>query len=183
MRLTLEALNMLDTIVRRGSFAGAAEELHRVPSAITYAVQKLEQELEVTLFDRQGHRARLTQVGEELVREGRQLLQAANDLERRVKRVATGWEAELRIAVIDLIPWPRFYPLLAAFYEEEQGTRVRIATEVYGGCWDALVTGRADLAIGAPDEGPSGGGYATHPLAAVEFVFAVAPTHPLAGDT
>jgi DNA-binding transcriptional LysR family regulator len=35
MRLTLEALFMLDAIDRKGSFATAAEELPRVPSAIT----------------------------------------------------------------------------------------------------------------------------------------------------
>ena len=45
MRLTLDALAVLDAIDRRGSFAAAAEELHRVPSAVTYQVQKLEEDL------------------------------------------------------------------------------------------------------------------------------------------
>ena len=51
MRLTLDALAVLDAIDRQGSFAAAAEELHRVPSAMTYAVQKLEADLDVLLFD------------------------------------------------------------------------------------------------------------------------------------
>ncbi len=42
MRLSLDALLVLDAIERKGSFAAAAHELHRVPSAITYTVQKLE---------------------------------------------------------------------------------------------------------------------------------------------
>ena len=54
MKLSLDALSVLDTIDRKGSFAAAAEELHRVPSAITYQVQKLEQDLDVLLFDRRG---------------------------------------------------------------------------------------------------------------------------------
>lgn len=54
MRLTLDALQVLDAIERRGSFAAAAEALFRVPSAITYTVQKLEQDLTVPLFDRSG---------------------------------------------------------------------------------------------------------------------------------
>ena len=41
MRLTLEALETLDAIDEHGSFARAAEALHRVPSAVTYTVQKL----------------------------------------------------------------------------------------------------------------------------------------------
>ena len=58
MRLTLDALTVLDAIDRNGSFAAAAEELHRVPSAMTYAVQKLEQDLGVSIFGRRGHRGR-----------------------------------------------------------------------------------------------------------------------------
>jgi len=180
MRLTLDALTVLEAIDRKGSFAGAAEELHRVPSAITYAVQKLEEDLGVLLFDRSGHRASLTEAGRELLREGRHLLQAANELESRVKRVATGYEVELRIAVDDILSKERLYPLLQEFYREACGTRLRLLTEVFGGAWDALVTGRADLVLGAPGEGPAGGGYSARPLGMVQWQFMVAPTHPLA---
>ncbi|HEX6829030.1 MAG TPA: LysR family transcriptional regulator [Burkholderiales bacterium] len=180
MRLTLDAIAVLDVIDRRGSFAAAADELHRVPSAITYTVQKLEQDLGYQLFDRAGHRAVLNAAGRELLREGRHMLRAAAELEARVKRVATGWEAELRIAYDDIIPAEVLLPLAADFYREQHGTRLRLAAEVFGGVWDALATGRADLVIGAPGEGPPGGGYASRPLAIVEFAFAVAPAHPLA---
>ena len=54
MRLTFDALIVLDAIDRGGSFSAAAEALHRVPSAITYTVQKLEDDLGVQLFDRSG---------------------------------------------------------------------------------------------------------------------------------
>src|SRR4051794_19052498 len=104
MKLTLESLQVLDAIARKGSFAAAAAELFRVPSAVTYAVQKLEDDLGVALFDRGGHRAKLTPAGQELLKEGRHLLRAAGDLECRVKRVATGWEAELNIAYDDILP-------------------------------------------------------------------------------
>jgi DNA-binding transcriptional LysR family regulator len=180
MRLTLDALTVLDAIDRKGSFAAAAEELHRVPSAMTYAVQKLEEDLDVLLFDRRGHRAQLTEAGRQLLSEGRRLLHAAAELEARVKRVATGYEVELRIAVDDVIPMERLYPLIQDFHREDCGTRLRILMEVYGGAWDALVTRRADLVIGAPGEGPAGGGYATRPLGMVQWQFMVAPTHPLA---
>jgi len=180
IHLSLDALMVLDAIDRKGSFAAAAEELHRVPSAMTYAVQKLEQDLDVLLFDRSGHRAQLTAAGRQLLEEGRHLLLAAFELEARVKRVATGYEVELRIAVDDIIPIDRLYPLIQDFYLEDCGTRLRLLTEVYGGAWDALVSRRADLVIGAPAEGPSGGGYATRPIGAVHWEFMVAPTHPLA---
>ena len=178
----LDALLVLDAIARRGSFAGAAEELHRVPSSVTYAIQKLEDSLDVSLFDRRVHRARLTPAGEALLREGRDLLRMADGLVRNVRRIATGWEAELRIAVGDLIPVDKVLALCETFYDEVSNTRLRISTEVLGGTWDALVSGRADLVIGAPGDGPPGGGYAVHPLGEVEFVVAVAPDHPLADE-
>jgi DNA-binding transcriptional LysR family regulator len=173
MRISLDALLVLDSIARNGSFAAAGEELHRVPSAITYTIQKLEQDLDVQLFDRSGHRARLTEAGEALLREGRHLLRTATELECRVKHVATGWESELRIAVDDLVPIERLFPLLKDFYREQSGTRIRLSTEVLGGCWDALIGGRADMVIGAPGDAPPEGLLAVEPIGRFEFVFVV----------
>ena len=182
MRLSLDALQVLDAIERGGSFAAAATELHRVPSAITYTVQQLEQDLDVLLFDRRGHRAKLTGAGFELLTEGRQLLRAATDLECRIQQVAKGWETELRIAVDTIIDPQRLFPLLAAFDLEASGTRIKLMTEVLGGNWDALISGRADLVIGASGDLPPGGGYATLPLGRFQFVFVAAPTHPICNE-
>lgn len=182
MRLTLDALLVLDAIDRRGSFAAAAQELHRVPSAITYTAQKLEEGLGVALFDRSAHRARLTLAGSELLREGRHLVRAAGELEARVKRVATGWETDLAVAYDGTLPPAGVLELVDEFYRAGCGTRVRLITEVLGGNWDALASGRADLVIGAPWDSPPGGGYRTHRLGEMEWVFAIAPGHPLASE-
>jgi len=179
-KLSLDALLVLDAIARKGSFAAAAEELHRVPSAITYTVQKLEQDLDVQLFDRSGHRARLTRAGEELLRDGRYLLRAATDIECRVQRIAKGWETELRIAYNDIIPAARLASLLSSFYQDAPSTRLRLSAEILGGCWDALFSGRADLVIGAPGDSPPETGAIVRPFGEIPFLFAVAPTHPLA---
>ena len=66
-RISVEALCVIDAIARKGSFAAAAEELFRVPSAITYTVQKLGRDLDVAIFDRSGHRATLTDAGKRLL--------------------------------------------------------------------------------------------------------------------
>ena len=180
MKLSLEALEILDAIDRRGSFAAAAAELHRVPSALSYQVQKLEQDLDALLFDRRGHRAVLTAAGRELLNEGRQLLRAAAELELRVSRLASGWEPELRIVTDAILPIGALLPLIGRFYSEQRGTRVRLTREVLGGSWEALIDDRADLLIGASGEGPAGGGYSFKPMGEVRFIFAVAPFHPLA---
>jgi len=180
IKLSIEALEVLDAIDRKGSFAAAAESLFRVPSAITYTIRQLEEDLGVVLFDRSGHRAKLTDAGAELLREGRFLLRAADELQARVKRVASGIETDISIAVTDLFRVEALYPSLEKFYAQGFGTRIKVIEEVFGGAWDALTTGRADIAIGAPDDGPSGGGYSTSLIGPLEFCFAVAKHHPLA---
>lgn len=92
MQLTLESLQVIDAIDRKGSFSAAANELGRVPSTLTYAVRKLKDDLDVLLFDRSGHRASLTPAGRLLLDEGRHLLRSADMLSMRVRKVASGWE-------------------------------------------------------------------------------------------
>lgn len=180
VKLSLEALEVLDAIARKGSFAAAAESLFRVPSAITYTVRKLEEDLGVTLFNRSGHRAELTSAGAELLNEGRNLLNAANEIEQRVKRVANGVETELTIAVSDILDMRAIYPVLEKFYAQNFGTRLKLLREVYGGSWDALLGGRADISLGAPGDAPPGSGYIARPIGTIQFHYAVAPHHPLA---
>ncbi|WP_020647679.1 LysR family transcriptional regulator [Solimonas variicoloris] len=180
MRLTLDALETLDAIDQQGSFAKAAEVLHRVPSAVTYTVQKLESDLGVQLFDRSGKRARLTEAGQALVERGRELLRQAQSLENCVKRVSNGWETQLTLAVDEIIPLELLFPLIAEFDALVSGTRIRLTRETFGGAWDALIDRRADLTIGAAGEMPQGYGLASRRWCSVPFEFAVARHHPLA---
>lgn len=180
IKLSLEALEVIDAIDRKGSFAAAAESLYRVPSALTYTIRRLEEDLGLELFDRSGHRATLTAAGAELLKEGRYLLDAAHTLEQRVQRIATGVETDITIAISDLFDFKPILHILQDFYQQGFGTRVKLLREVYGGSWDALQSGRADISIGAPGDAPPGGVFSTHLLGQLEFVFAVASHHPLA---
>ncbi len=196
--LTPEALTMMDVIARTGSFAAAARELGKVPSSLTYSVRQLEEALDVLLFDRRSRQARLTAAGEELLGEGRRLLEEIDAVANRVKRVATGWESQLTVAVDGVISRTTILELCEAFYalergaasdpsetgeERGHGTRLRLRTEVMAGTWEALVTGQADLAIGVGVGRESTPGVQTREIGTMEFVFAVAPHHPLAAAT
>ena len=113
--LTPEALAMIDAIARTGSFAAAAREAGKVPSALTYAVRQLEDALDVLLFDRSSRQARLTAAGQELLVEGRRLLQEMDAVANRVRRVASGWETELAISVEDIVSQTTVFELVEAF--------------------------------------------------------------------
>src|SRR5471030_2631660 len=139
LRLSLEALQIVDAIDRRGSFSAAGKELHRVPSTISYTVGKLEDDLGVQVFERNGPRVVLTAAGVELLKEGRYLLKAAQDLEHRVRRVASGWETELAVGMDSMFSACMFHDDVAAFYEVAQQTRLRIVQEALSGAWEAAL--------------------------------------------
>ena len=186
--LTPDALAMMDAIARTGSFAAAARELGKVPSALTYNVRQLEEALDVLLFDRSSRQAQPTAAGLELLHEGRRLLQELEAVANRVKRVASGWEATLSISVEDILSTATVFDLVEAFcsLRPEPGatqgpaTRLRLRSDVLAGTWEALISGQVDLAIGVAGEHPNPGGVEIRPLGEVPFVFCVAPHHPLA---
>ncbi|NDZ14902.1 LysR family transcriptional regulator [Variovorax sp. WS11] len=178
LKLTLEAIELVDAIARHGSFAAAAARLNKVPSTISYAVGKLEEQLGMLLFERNGPRVTLTSAGDEMLKEGRWLLGAASDLESRMRQIATGYESELRLVHDSLIPTQALINDIRAFEDLRCGTRLRIGCEALTGAWEALREGRADIVIAA-GEGPAGGGYQAVTVGSLDFAFCVAPTHPL----
>ena len=200
--LTPDALAMMDIIARTGSFAAAARELGKVPSALTYSVRQLEEALDVLLFDRSSRQAQLTAAGSELLHEGRRLLQEMDAVANRVRRVASGWETQLSIGLEDIVSMATVFELVASFCQVRDGkeghsqhsqhlqhsqdssggpaTRLRLRTDVLAGTWEALVTGQVELAIGVSGDYANPGGIELRPLGELPFVFCVAPHHPLA---
>lgn len=177
--LTPDALALLQTIAQTGSFAAAARSLGVVPSALTYRVRQMEDALDVLLYDRSSRQARLTEAGAELLREGARLLEEIDAVANRVKRVATGWEPQLTIAVDSIISKATVMELCATFFTLNPPTRIKLRDETLSGTLDALISGQADLALGVT-EASTNTGIHSKPLGDVSFVYAVAPHHPLA---
>lgn len=179
--LTPETLHMLQTIAKTGSFASAARELGLVPSTLTYRVRQLEESLDVLLFDRSARQAKATDAGQELLREGMRLLDDMDAIASRIKRIATGWEAQLTIAVDTIISSSAMMELSEAFLATNPPTRLRIRDEALSGTIQTLESGQSDLAIGIPDQAQIlGKDIHQQPMGTVGFIFAVAPHHSLA---
>ena len=153
-------------------------------------MRQVEDALDVLLFDRRSRQAQLTAAGHELLTEGRRLLAEMDAVANRVRRVSTGWETQLTIALDGVLSRQTLLELCEAFYalrpcpdgrsDPGPGTRLRLRTEVMAGTFEALLSGQADLAIGISAETPSAPGIEMRPLGEMDFVFAVAPHHPLA---
>lgn len=180
--LTLEALEALEAIDRKGSFAAAAHSLHKVPSALSYTIQKLEQDLNVTLFQKQGRRSVPTNACEYLLTEGRELLEAARQLVHNTQQIDSGWEPRLRIACDTIIPSYWLYPLLSELYELQPNIEIDITEEVLAGTWEALIENRTDLVIGAVDKAPGHKGIRHLEWFTPESCFVASPSHPITNE-
>lgn len=178
--LSPDNLALLQTIAETGSFAAAARQLGLVPSALTYRVRQIEEALDVLLFDRSARQARPTEAGLALLREGARLLEDADAIAQRVRRVATGWEAQFVVSVDGVVSPVTMLELVEAFYALAPPTRVRWRDAILSGTAEALALGEADLAIGVPLPSPAVAGLQAELLGEVRFVLAMAPHHPLA---
>lgn len=178
--LTPETIGLIGAVDRNGSMAAAARELGVVPSALTYRIRQVEDALDVLLFDRSSRQARLTVAGRELLREGNRLLVELDAVANRVKRVATGWEPQLTLAVDSVISRTTVMELCEAFFALNPPTRLKIREEALSGTLEALTSGQADLAIGVALEPALDRALQTKPLGSIHFIYAVAPHHPLA---
>ncbi|WON78747.1 DNA-binding transcriptional activator PunR [Serratia sp. UGAL515B_01] len=175
------SLDVVDAVARTGSFSAAAQELHRVPSAISYTVRQLEQWLAVSLFERRHRDVVLTPAGALFIKEARKVVKKMLDTRRQCQQVANGWRGQLRIAV-DLIVKPqRSRQLITDFYRHFSDVELIVQHEVFNGVWDALADGRAEMAIGATRAVPVGGGFAFRDMGFVNWLCVANATHPLAG--
>ena len=181
--ITLEALEIIDAIERRGSFAKAAEELNKATSAISYGIQKLEDQLDIAIFHRQGRRSILTPAGRLVLDEGRKILDTTDRLANKAKEVATGWEPRLRIAVESLQPYPAFFNVLATFLNKHQSMEIDISESMLNGGWEALDKNRVDLIVGVPGPAPLQKGFKTIPFGHNDLVPVIASKHPQAALT
>ena len=178
--ISIEVLETIDAIDRRGSFAKAAEELNKATSAVSYAVQKLEEQLDIALFQRLGRRSVLTPAGRLILAEGRDILLTTRRLADKAKEVATGWEPRISIGIESLQSNADFFQVINAFLLEFPTVEIDISECVLNGGWEALEQGRVDLLVGSPCPVPLQKGYRSVAIGRAELIPVIAAKHALA---
>jgi len=175
--ITIEVLETLDAIDRRGSYAKASEELNKATSAVSYAVQKLEEQLDIALFQRQGRRSVLTPAGQLILHEGRKILLATSRLANTAKEVATGWEPKIRIAAESTLNSPVLFEVLADFLTEHENVEIDLLESVLNGGWEALDQDRVELLVGVPGPVPLQKGFRAIPIGDSDLIPVIATSH------
>jgi len=115
MDTTLDAWEILQTVVQLGGFAPAAEKLNRSQSTISYAIGRLQEQLGVRLFEVHGRKAQLTEVGRVLLADVEPHLAGFHQLEQRARLMASGGAPEVRLSVDSIFPEDRLFVALNSF--------------------------------------------------------------------
>ena len=177
--ITLDQFTVFLTIVEEGSFAAAARKLGRAQSAITYAIQKLEDQSGVLLFDRDAYRPTLTEQGRALLPRVRRVLDDVGEFRVQAQSIAQGVEAELTLVVETFLPLSIIAPALQRFQREYPMVQLRINAVPPMDAARQLLDHDADfgLFLQSPKSEPN---LENLLVAEMDFVAVAAPDHPLA---
>lgn len=170
-----QALHILDVVAQTQSFSAAAHQLHKVPSAISYSVRQVEQELGVILFERQPRKVVLTPAGEHFIREARQILRNMDELKAQTQRVGNGWSQTLRLTLDNIVKLEPLEQLIQDFYQAFDFAELQVNMEVYNGAWEAISENRTDIVIGATSAIPVNGQFAIKEMGTLDWAFVMSP--------
>jgi DNA-binding transcriptional LysR family regulator len=177
--ITLDQIRIFLAVVDEGSFLKAAQSLHRAQSAVTYAVQKLEAQIDLTLFDRTAYRATLTEAGRALLSRARRIAEEVNGFRASAKSLASGLEAELAIVLDSMFPMPPVVEALRAFTEKFPTVPPRVYVQSLGAAADLVLNGTGTIGL-LPIIFSDIARFKSFPLLTIDLIPVVSPTHPLA---
>ncbi|MBK6295901.1 MAG: LysR family transcriptional regulator [Rhodoferax sp.] len=176
--MTLTELKYIVAVARERHFGRAAEACFVSQPTLSVAVKKLEEELDLKLFERSANDVTITPLGEEIVRQAQSVLEQAANIKEIAKRGKDPLAGALRLGVIYTIA-PYLLPdLVRQVIERTPQMPLMLQENFTVKLLEMLRTGEIDCAILAepfPDAG-----LALAPLYDEPFYAVVPVTHPLA---
>jgi len=178
MKLDLDSIRVLDTVVKQGSFAAAAKVLHRAQSAVSYQIRKLESSLDLSLFDRSEYRAVLTAEGRAILSEGKRLLAQAENIEQLARQLGQEWEPSFEVVIDGILEISPIMAVIKSLISEEIPTKISLTMEYLGGVQHRFEQNKADLML--VKEFQASTQLLSHALPEIECLLCVSFDHPLA---
>lgn len=175
LNVSLEQWQVLQAVADEGGFQAAADKLHKSQSTVSYSVQKLQENLGITLFEYKGRRAQLTESGHLILRRARGLLEQASKLEQAAKDLAGGWEPQINLLADVIFPESVLLEALSNFAPKSRGTRIEVFSHALSGSQDMIVQGQVELGV----LGVVPTGFLGERLLEVEFIAVAQASHPL----
>jgi len=175
---TFDQLQVMLAVVDEGSFSGAARRLGRAQSAVTYAVQRLEEQLGATLFDRSSYRASLTEAGRSLLPRARLIADELRLLCDQATGIAEGLEPELTMVIDAMFPMDLLLDALREFGARFPTVPPRLYVESLGAATELVLKGQCALGLlmtFSSEFEP----LVRQPLIDIRLIHVAAPSHPL----
>jgi LysR family transcriptional regulator, regulator of the ytmI operon len=144
--MDIKALVTFQTIIKQGSFQGAAEELNYVQSTITSQIQKLELDLGVKLFER-GRKLRLTEGGRILHKQSALILNDIESLRKTINDYSEGETGNLRIGSMEPTASLRLPTLLNDYCNEHQKVQITLEVGNTTTICERILSGQLDIGI------------------------------------
>jgi DNA-binding transcriptional LysR family regulator len=144
---TAEQWAVLSAVVELGSYAKAAEALHRSQPAVSYAIANLQESLGVKLLEIQGRRAVLTAHGDTLLKRARSVLREIETVERLAQVLKQGWEPRLRLVVDAAFPRARLLEIVSEAQSRCADTQLQLEDAVLSGAEEAITEATADVVV------------------------------------
>ncbi len=177
MKLDINSFQVLDVIVQTGSFARAAERLHKAQSAISYQIRKLEKQLGTEIFNRERYRAELTPAGRVILNEGRRLLNQVKHIGQLAERYAEGWEPSLEVVIDGALPMDPVMKTLKIMTEQDIPTKIKLKVEFLSGVQQRFIKDEADLML--VKDFVASPGLVAESLPGIKNILVTSPEHPL----
>ena len=124
--MDIRQLQYFIAVAEEGGFRRAAARLNITQPPLSLQIQALERSIGVALFDRSGHKIKLTSAGEALLRRSRAIVEAIGNARQETLRVGRGEVGRLVVGVMSGALLGRLSPLLAAFREAAPDVDVAI---------------------------------------------------------
>jgi len=176
--MTLTELRYVVAVARERHFGRAAEACFVSQPTLSVSIKKLEEELDVRIFERGPNEVSVTAIGEEIVRQAQQVIEQAQGIRELAKRRKDPLTGALRLGVIYTIG-PYLLPdLVRQAIERVPQMPLMLQENFTAKLLDMLRTGELDAAIMAepfPDTG-----LAVAPLYDEPFMIALPKSHALA---
>ncbi|BBH45579.1 LysR family transcriptional regulator [Pseudomonas sp. KU43P] len=175
--MDLRDLTYFETIAELGHLGRAAERLNRSQPALTKSIQRLEESLGTRLFQRDGRRIKLTDVGKLLLARGRQLQLNIAETEREVRDFASGLVGNIRLGCAASMADHLLPHLTAALLERAPEVTLKLSIAQDDVLKESLRAGRLDVII-SPQiaDDPQ---FTTHPILEDEAVVVASAEHPV----
>ena len=177
-RVTIEQLRTLRAVAREGSFSAAARKLGRVQAAVSQAIERLESQLGLRLFDRSSRVPRLTKHGEAIVGAAEKIDHQVEELDALVAMLKLGTETTMSIVVDAMFPAAALVAFAQEFSARHPSVELVLFSEAMSAVTAHVRDKRAMMGIAGDDADLTD--LVRRHVTTIKLVPVAAPSHPLA---